>query len=287
MQNPFYRRSNRQNITNSFSIAISLQTWLTRLIFVGFILLSAAMLVMDHSKHPAATKIRVAITEVTTPVLVFLASPIQTISELTQELAAWQNAGQQNKRLLAENEQLKRWRLVATRLEAENKALRNLLNMAPAGQKHYITARVIHKAVGPYSDAHFMQAGREHGVMKNMPVINSDGLVGRVIEVGKQQSKLLPLTDINSRIAIITANSRQRAIAVGRNDDLLEMRHLPQNTKLKPGEQVLTAGDLGLFPANILVGYVARIEKDKILIKPAVDWSTLGFVSLIAPLADK
>lgn len=269
--------------TNSITIALSLHAWSTRLIFAGMVSLALLLLLLNHSGHPAAAAIRSSLAEIATPAVAFLSSPVQTVSAFGDQLAAWQHTVEQNRQLAADNEQLKRWRLLATRLEAENTALRDLLNLAPAGQTHYLTARVLTPAASPYSRSYFLQAGSTEGVIKDMPVINGEGLVGRVIEPGEKQSRLLLLTDINSRISVVTAHGRDRAIAAGLNGPLLELRYLPEKAPIAVGEPILTSGDSGLLPANVPVGTVTRIEKDRIYIEPAVNWTRLDYVSLIVP----
>jgi rod shape-determining protein MreC len=114
-----------------------------------------------------------------------------------------------------------------------------------------------------------------------MAVVNDAGLAGRVVDVAKKTARVLLLTDINSRIPVISEASRERAIAGGNNSDTLTLIYLPENSKLKVGEKIITSGDGRVLPPGLPVGVVTKIEKGIATVKPFVDNYRLEYVSVI------
>ncbi len=267
---------------SSLALAISLRDWKARLTLILFGLLALVFLILARSENPAMTAARSALTDLLAPTVGFLSSPIQASASLGEKWQQWQNVAAENEQLRAEIAQLKQWQVMGAELHAENESLRQLLNLAPASAKHFVSGRMIGNLAGPFSQSQFINIGSADGVIKDMTVIAGEGLVGRVLEVGNFTSRVMLVTDINSHIAVVSQHSREQAVAFGRNDALIELRYLNEKTKLKLGEMVLTSGDAKLIPAGLPLGRVVKIENGKVLVKPIVDWARLSHVSLIA-----
>lgn len=167
-------------------------------------------------------------------------------------------AAQALKQMEGENTQL---RLQILELNARVERLARyeaLLGLPPELLATGMTARLIGEASGPFSAARIANAGSEVGVKNGFAAINEYGLVGWVSSVGKRSSRVLLLTDPNSRIPVMGETSRVRAIMVGDRSEQPEMLYMSDATRLRPGERIMTSGDGGLFPRGILVGYAVR-----------------------------
>lgn len=263
-------------------LAISLSEWRTRFLMFALSFLALLLLLFSHGQHPAVLALRVAMMDFLAPTVGFLTQPQQSLSHISEQWSQWQNVYTQNQQLREENAKLRQWYHTATEMSAENAALRRLLNLVPANTNHFLSGKLLGNLAGAFSQSQFLNIGTENGVSLDMPVISGEGLVGRVMEAGNSTSRVMLITDTNSRIAVITQDGRERAVAIGRNEPLLELRYLPEDTSVQPGEIILTSGDAELIPANIPVGQVVEVSKNHILVKPLVDWSRLNYVSLIA-----
>jgi rod shape-determining protein MreC len=126
-----------------------------------------------------------------------------------------------------------------------------------------------------------INAGERDGVRKNQIVINQQGVVGRIIETGEKTARILLLTDLNSKIPVITSESRERCIAAGDNSEVIKILYLPGDNKVKVGEQVFTSGDGDMFPADLQVGTIYAMTDKAFYIKPSVEWSRLGYVQVV------
>jgi rod shape-determining protein MreC len=106
-------------------------------------------------------------------------------------------------------------------------------------------------------------------------------MVGHVIDIGKKTTRVLLLTDINSRIPVMAETSREHGMAAGANSDTLSLLYLPENSKLQVGEKIVTSGDGALIPPGLPIGVVSKIEKGAVTIQPFADWYRLEYVSVI------
>jgi len=221
------------------------------------------------------------------PIGSFLSSPIESttggIGEVHQAFDNAKNANQ----LAQENKLLREWKARAEQLQVENTTLHRLLKVAPTVQHKELTARVLGSVAGPYRHQWQIAAGSRDGVQQNMVAIDSDGLVGRVMNVNSSNSTVMAVTDINSRVAVITGKSREHAVVKGVGDNYLSLFYLPDDSQLQLGEKIYTSGDSGLMPTGILVGTVTEITKTEVKVTPAITRGRLSYVGLMLTEPEK
>jgi len=166
-------------------------------------------------------------------------------------------------------------------IEKENQRLRSLLDFKKRREFSVISAQVIARDASIWSDTAIIDKGRKSGITPNMAVVTEDGLVGRITEVGSTVSRVLLVTDPESRVGAILQDSRELGIVEGTLRSILKMRYLNIDADVKEGDAVLTSGFGGNFPKGILIGKVIKVEMDKsklykyAYIKPAVNLGKL------------
>ena len=84
------------------------------------------------------------------------------------------------------------------------------------------------------------------------------GLVGRIAGVGERSARVILLTDASSRVPAVVRPSGQRAIVAGDNGRAPALEFIDQTDELQPGDRVVSSGDGGLYPPDILIGQVVR-----------------------------
>jgi rod shape-determining protein MreC len=247
------------------------------------ILLAAALfiLALQLSKRDRLDAIRGHVVSVLAPVLEVLGLPVDYAHTLATRLGDWVSLSDQNALLKAENARLHSVEDDVRILRAENRYLRKMLNVVPDAVEQSITARVIGDTSGVYDHALIINAGSEEGVINGMVAISDKGIVGRIANVQKHSAEVLLLTDINSRVPAITEFSRERGIATGANQDLIRMNYLPEDTRVKVGEQILTSGDAVFFPVGLGIGLVEKISDNEVWIRPFYDKQRLEYVVLV------
>lgn len=251
-------------------------------VMLGAMLMAAfALIVVSHASPSTRSLISAPIVDSVMPVLDVLSRPASSLERFAGWAQSLANIHAQNQQLREANARLMQWQQVALRLEAENVALRELLHYSSRENLKFTTAKVISDRGGPFARTVLVNAGLNFGIETGQPVINADGMVGRVVESAEHSARVLLLTDINSRIPVITENSRERSIASGNNTDMLTLLYLADDTKVAVGEKLVTSGDGATVPAGLPVGEIVAVESGSVKVRPYANWFRLEYISAI------
>ena len=186
-----------------------------------------------------------------------------------------------NNRLREENRQLVMMSNHARALEIENKLLSNLLNYTPPPEATYVTARVIAEEGNAFSHSLIAYTGGSKNVKKGQVVLSDNGVIGRIEQVGKMYSKIILITDINSKIPVIVERTRVRGILSGDNTSIPKLVFIPLDAELSIGDRVVTSGVAGVFPPGLPIGKVSSVEKNNIKIKTFGNLDRLEYVKIV------
>lgn len=252
-----------------------------RLSLVLLLLAAFFILGLQLSKRDRLEAIRAQVVDVLSPVLEVLGLPIDYAHTLASRLGGWVSMADDNARLRAENIRLKNLDDDVRVLRAENRYLRKVLNVVPEPLIRKVTARVIGDASGVYNHSLLINAGSDDGIEIGMVALSDKGVVGRIVSVEENSSRVLLLTDINSRLPVISEFSRERAMAQGSNGELLVLNYLPEDTHIKVGEQIITSGDGTYFPIGMGIGLVESMDDNEIKVRPFYDKQRLEYVVLV------
>lgn len=250
--------------------------------FVLLVILALGLLVLSRLDHPAVHTTRAAVTDAISPVLAFLARPVDAAHRGWQWLADLGEMYDQNQDLRREVEALRQWQDVALRLERENRRLRELLNAPGSDARPVATPRVIGVAGGPFVRSVLVNAGGRNGVDRGMAVVDARGVVGRVIEVGQRTARVLLITDLNSRVPIRLEGTETNAIAQGRNAERLDIAFVVDRGEITAGDRAVTSGHGGVFPPGLPVGPVVEGPGRRLQIRPLALMERLDFVQILA-----
>ncbi|HKV55433.1 MAG TPA: rod shape-determining protein MreC [Candidatus Binataceae bacterium] len=166
-------------------------------------------------------------------------------------------------------------------LEVENHHLGDLLELRDALALPAIAADVIGSDATGLSRTLVLSEGENQGLRRDMAVISTDGVVGKLIAVSRGASRVLLINDHNSALDAFDQRSRARGIVAGVVEDGLTMKYVDRAEDIKPGDTIVTSGMDGIFPRGLLVGQVARVSQEgpglflNIEVKAAVDFRKL------------
>ena len=215
------------------------------------------------------------------PVIGAISRPIQSTALFMRDVSGLSEMQARNARLEQENIRLREWYQNALQLEAENKSLRELLHVKVDPENRFITARVLADAGTAFVKSLLVEAGTQDGVVKGQAVISGEGLIGRVIESGHSVSRVLLVTDINSRVPVLVEDSRQHAILAGQNTASPVLMHLPPDSEIKNGARIITSGHGGIFPFGIPVGRVVVDAKGAYSVQLFANFDSLVHVRIV------
>jgi rod shape-determining protein MreC len=157
----------------------------------------------------------------------------------------------------------------------------------------YVSCNVISKDVGNWFNMFTIDAGINQGINKNSTVINGNGLVGLVYEVGDNWSKVISIVDQKSSVGfemLRVADDYDGVLSGTTNYELIGELFDPK-ASVKVGDYIVTSG-LGMYPKGILIGkiYEVVVDKDlilnKIKVTPVVDFRKIDKVMVI-PYVEK
>ncbi|WP_425361060.1 rod shape-determining protein MreC [Candidatus Tisiphia endosymbiont of Stenodema calcarata] len=204
------------------------------------------------------------------------------INLITQNFIYLRDLARENIELQLEVARLRKLHSNIYLIQSENKELKKLLSVVEEEQYNYVSAKLLSVSLNPFSKTALVSAGVRHGVEVDQIVTNSEGLVGRVIQVSNNYSKIILVNDVNSRIPITTVSSKEKGIMSGYGNGS-KILYLPKTHLVQKGEKVITSGYGNIYPYGITVGYVKKANAEKVLVKPVVDLSKTEFVSILLP----
>jgi rod shape-determining protein MreC len=174
----------------------------------------------------------------------------------------------------------------------ELQGIYHLDNQLSVNDYHPVTATVVGKSPNIWYATVVIDKGESAGVQVNDPVINGEGLVGKVAQVASDGAQVSLITDstmgVSARIDTTAATGIVQP-KVGDPNDLL-LQYLPPNTEANPGEYVVTSGtvaspDDSLYPPGILIGQVTSVNEESayksVNVRPAANLHDLDVVQVL------
>lgn len=171
----------------------------------------------------------------------------------------------------------------------ENERLKKLLGIVNEIDVKNTTARVIAGAPSNFETTIQVDRGTNDGVKVGDPVIDGDGLVGRIIEASASRATILLITDSSSGVGVRDSRSEVVGIAQGKSgSSTVEMQFVDPDADVKKGDTVVTSGlQGGKFPPNIPVGVVKSVKKNPsgltkdVILRPIIDLDSVSIVSIL------
>lgn len=201
----------------------------------------------------------------------------------------------ENKNLIKENEQLKDKLLQNSDLADENERLRKILNFTEEHNNYdYVGCDIIGYPNNNISEGYIINKGENANIQKGMVVIAAEGLVGQVTSVGSNWSIVQSLANENIVVAVMADSTREatgyiKGYKDRQNRNLAKVYDLPIDSEIKEGDVIMTSGVGMLYPKEIRIGEVTKVEEDKVKVmksaevKPYVDFNKLEELFIIVP----
>ncbi|SPJ25237.1 rod shape-determining protein MreC [Palleronia abyssalis] len=274
-----------------------------RRIFVGllmFVLLATFLFWRIDS--PRAERVRAQIVDQIVPSMDWALVPVTKLSGMVDNFQSYARIHEQNRQLRRELQQMKAWKEAALQLEQQNAKLLDLNKVRLDPKLTFITGVVLADSGSPFRKSVLLNIGARDGLQDGWAATDGLGLVGRISGVGQTSSRVILLTDSNSRVPAAIQPSGQRAIVAGDNSPNPPLDFLESADRVRPGDRVVSSGDGGVLPAGLLIGTVVQGSDNRLRVRPAADYERLEFLrvlrsspppgidatgGLVAPLRDK
>ena len=164
-------------------------------------------------------------------------------------------------------------------LELENSQLRKLIEEQVKSSSNLESARVMLDKQSPYLNSLVINIGSNKNIKKGMAVLDGKNFIGRIVDVNFFSSRVLLVSDLNSKIPVIIESSENHAILSGRGTGNPTLEYLPEDHKVKPGHKVYTSGKEGIFSPGIPIGEVI-FEDNQFQVLLFSDLSQITFINV-------
>ena len=181
--------------------------------------------------------------------------------------------------LKKENNKLKNNISKSDFLEFENAQLRKLIEEQASSFSDLLSARVMIDKQSPYLNSFIINIGSNKNIKNGMAVLDGKNFVGRIVDVNFFSSRVLLVSDLNSKIPVIIEPSGHHAILSGHGTNKPILEYLPENYTIQDGDKVYTSGKEGIFSPGIPIGEII-IEKDVVKTSLFSDLSQITFVNI-------
>ena len=231
--------------------------------------------------NPRVERFRSAMVDKIVPSFDWALVPVTRVSRMVDDFQSYSRIYEQNQELRRELQQLKSWREAALQLEQENARLLDLNKVRLNARLTFVTGVVLTDNGSPFRRSVLLNVGARDGVQDGWATMDGLGLVGRISGVGDRTSRVILLTDSNSRVPVTIQPSGQKALLVGDNTLAPPVDIADNLEDVRPGDRVVTSGDGKVFPADVLVGQIAQGPNGRLRVKLAADYGRLEFLRVL------
>ena len=255
-------------------------------LLVGVVTLQVLLLAVQIKSDSQSRLIRVWTVSAASPVERSGAWGIGKVRNTWRHYFALSDAARENEELRRENGELKLEVMQLQGKSAEADRLAALLSFKQKQAKvRMVTARVIASNPDANSAVIYIDQGSRDEIRRGMGVITPEGVVGRVIEAFRDTSQVMLITDRESGVGAMIANSRVQSPVSGTGEPLLAMKFVGNDEEVSVGQYVVTSGMDRIFPKDLPVGIISSVkpgaERKQIRVKPSANLEKLEEVIVL------
>lgn len=217
-------------------------------------------------------------------------SVVNKITKDEEYFSSLENAKAQYEELKEENEKLKDENKKLVTIQAENKTLKEQLGVAENYLDYeLVPGYIIQKDFSNYSKVIVINVGKNDGIENNMTVVNDKGLVGYVVSVEDNSSKVQTIIDTASAVSCQISNSEKTMVTRGvlESNKKIKGTYIDNDVVINEGDTIYSSGIGGIYPKNICIGKVKEIINTQnktnryVYVETAVDFDNLGDIVVL------
>ncbi|KHK91326.1 rod shape-determining protein MreC [Novosphingobium malaysiense] len=267
------------NRRSGFSRRAQYSTFLSYTAGVVGVVVGLGLVVTSLARPEAFAGVRSVATDATEPVGQATAAGRSYGRDVFASVAGFFTSGREHARLKRELAEAKVRLVEAQAIEAENRRLKRLLALKDAEPDAVAFARLTRSTSASSRRFAIVDAGRDEGVTKGMPVRSATGLVGRILEVGATSARVLLITDTESLVPVRRATDGVPAFAQGHGDGTIRVRLINLGINpLKKGDVMVSSGSGGLYRPGTPMAVVTEILRDGAIARVLSNPSNTDFV---------
>jgi len=254
------------------------------------LVLSALLLTLDDGSHWSAG-LRNGIERLMAPLMIALELPGEAARELGRGLSTHGELLRQIARLERENDDLRTTARNIDILQRENDELRTVAGVPTERHELLRTVQLIQRGRGIASQRFLIDAGSRQGIRAGMALVHPEGVIGQVTAAGETTADVALVTDTGQNTPVELVRTGLRGVLVGEGvADRTSLRFIASNADVEPGDQLVTSGLDGVYPAGMAVATVVSVKRDaqsdfaRVVCKPAATVDGRRHFSVVVPV---
>lgn len=252
-----------------------------RLLLAVLLLFLFSLTLIWRIDNPRMERVRAEITDRFIPNFDWAMAPFTGLARMAEDFQSYQRLFEQNQELRQELQDMRAWREAALQLEEENARLRDLAQVQLDPELTFVSGVVMADSGSPFRRSVLINVGARDGILDGWATMDGLGVVGRISGVGQSTSRVILLTDSNSRVPVTIQPAGTQALLMGDNSAAPALEFIEDRDDIAPGDRVVTSGDGGLFPSGLLVGQMVVTADGRYRVRLAAEFSRLSFLRVM------
>lgn len=263
---------------------------------VTIVLLSVAFCGMIiYSLQSDANGISSSVSTVVSPLQKIVYNINSRVKETVDFFLNFSEVKLENEELKKKNTELANELIEYESLKDEVERLREALNFTESRSNYnYVGVNIIGYSGSSLSDGYIIDKGSNDGISKNMVVVSSKGLVGKVTKVASNFAIVQSILNENIAVAVMDQQTREatgvlQGLSDKKDSNMTVVYNLPINSDVKEGDIIITSGLGKIYPKEIPVGTVVSVEEDNVkvmksaVVEPFVNFNELEELFVVIP----
>ena len=242
----------------------------------------ASILLFTSYMYPNINySIKIKIIDYSSHIINSIYTPINTFNKSIANIHNIYNTYNINNEIIKENKSLK---IISNKMQllyAENQELKKLLNLPNEISYKFVTNKIISKSNASFIRSAILMSGKKDNISIKSPVVDNNNLLGYISELGNNSSRVIALTDINTKIPAFVPNKNIKIIVSGNNSNFLEISNYLDISSLKSGDKVFSSGEGNMYPSGLFIGTIKIKLDGKIIVEPFSNLNDLNYVQVI------
>lgn len=260
---------------------------------IGFLVLALILMLLDSKNPEWFASLRSGSHASMQPIYQMSVGPSYVMDYAQSAMHSKESLRRENLRLRTELLQVRAKMQTYDHLLAQNARLQGVLSTTLSNEQDLLLARVVGADSNPLKQVVLINKGKNHGVEIGQTVIDEHGIVGQIINVYANTSRLGLITDEEQSVAVVVARTGQRAMVSGGGmPDSLSLDYIFKTADVKVGDELISSGLGERIPAGYKVGTVSDIDTTRtdnfadIKVTPAADVLHSNYVLVLQPKTD-
>lgn len=226
-------------------------------------LVVGTILVVADIRYRALDGMRAAFAVVLEPARAVMRAPSEVATEVGGFFVRHRQLQKERDTLLTERARLVARANEAAQLVRDNAELRRLLELQTRPGQKIIQAAFLFRGHDWFAQRIMLDQGAHSGLRGGLPVVDASGLMGQVSRVYPGSSEVTLVSSPQQLTPVYIERTGQRGLAAGSGQSRLELRYMPAQTDIRPGDRLLTSGIDRIYPAGLPVAVVTRVSRSQ------------------------